>query len=330
MTHACLRRVLLVAVTFAVTGPAFAAPGCALKPFDVWHVWLEQNKVLVEGAIKGKRVAVILDTGAQRTVILRPAARRLGLRTWLTSYSMDGVDGKVPVDVTVIDEVRIGTATRRNWHMLVLGEQDFGDDVAIILGDDFFQRADIEFDLPHRVVRMFRPGPECAGESLAYWGAASVVRMGPVERRPRILVPTAINGESFWAVLDSGAAVTQLDATTAAAVGVTPDTPGVTVAGTTSGLRASEAITWLGAFESFAIGDEGVSRPNLLFGDLRLPRSLLLGADFLLEHRVLIAHSQRKVYFSRVGAATPGAMLAPSGAATDAAPKGVHNPAPDR
>ena len=164
MTHACLRRVLLVAVTFAVTGPAFAAPGCALKPFDVWHVWLEQNKVLVEGAIKGKRVSVILDTGAQRTVILRPAARRLGLRTWLTSYSMDGVDGKVPVDVTVIDEVRIGTATRRNWHMLVLGEQDFGDDVAIILGDDFFQRADIEFDLPHRVVRMaLRGGPNRRG-----------------------------------------------------------------------------------------------------------------------------------------------------------------------
>jgi predicted aspartyl protease len=232
---------------------------------------------------------------------------------------MDGVDGRVPVAVTNIDTVRIGTATRRNWHMLVLGEQDFGNDVAVILGDDFFQRADIEFDHPRRVVRMFHPGPECAGESLAYWGAASVVPMGPVERRPRILVPVHINGKPFWAVLDSGAVLTQLDVTTAAEVGVTPDTPGVTVAGTTSGLRSSEAITWLGAFESFVIGDESVARPNLLFGELGLRRSLLLGADFLLKHRVLIAHSQRKVYFSYVGAAEGEPS---SGPATDAAPKG--------
>jgi len=334
MRLACIRRTLLAALTFAATGLAGAAPPCMLEPFDVWHVWLEQNKVLVEGAINGKRVSAILDTGAQRTVILRPAAKRLGLRTRLTPYSMGGVDGKVTVDVTTIDAVRIGTATRRNWRMLVVGEQDFGDDVAIILGDDFFQHADIEFDLPHRVVRMFHPAPECAGESLAYWGAASVVSMGPVQRRPRTLVPVTINDKAFWAVLDSGAVVTQLDVTTAAAVGVTPDTPGVGVAGTTSGLRASETITWLGAFDSFAIGDESVARPTLLFGELGLSHSLLLGADFLLTHRVLIAHSQRKVYFSPVavttpdailapsGAATPGATLVPSGPAIDAGPKG--------
>jgi predicted aspartyl protease len=154
--------------------------------------------------------------------------------------------------------------------------------------------------------------------------------MGPVQRRPRILVPVAINGKPFWAVLDSGAALTQLDVTTAAEVGVTPDTPGVTVAGTTSGLRSSEAITWLGAFESFVIGDESVARPNLLFGDLGLRRSLLLGADFLLKHRVLIAHSQRKVYFSHVGAANAAGGERSSGAATDAAPKGVHDAERDR
>jgi hypothetical protein len=82
MTYVWLRRLLLVALTFAASGMACAAPACVLKPFDVWNVWLEQNKVLVEGAINGQKVAVILDTGAQRTVILRPAAKRLGLRTW--------------------------------------------------------------------------------------------------------------------------------------------------------------------------------------------------------------------------------------------------------
>jgi hypothetical protein len=58
-------RVLLVAVTLAATGTACAAPGCVLKPFDVWNVWLEQNKVLVEGAINGTKVAVISTRGAR-------------------------------------------------------------------------------------------------------------------------------------------------------------------------------------------------------------------------------------------------------------------------
>jgi hypothetical protein len=142
-------------------------------------------------------------------------------------------------------------------------------------------------------------------------------------------VPVHINGKPFWAAR-LRAVLTQLDVTTAAEVGVTPDTPGVTVAGTTSGLRSSEAITRLGAFESFVIGDGPVARPNLLFGELGLRRSLLLGADFLLKHRVLIAHSQRKVYFSFVGAAKADDTATPPGAATDAVPKGDHNPAPDR
>jgi len=330
MTPAWICRVLVVALTLAATGTACAAPDCALKPFDEWHVWVQQNKILVDGAINGQKVAVLLDTGAQRTMILRPAAKRLGLSTkWTSYYSMAGVGGKAAVDVTDVDEVRIGTAIRRNWQMLVAGEQDFGDDVAVLLGDDFFRRADIEFDLPHRVVRMFHPGPECAGESLAYWGAAHVVTMGPVERRPRILVPVRINDKAFWAVLDSGAAVTELDLTTAAALGVTPDTRGVTWAGTTAGLGAHAATAWLGQFESLAIGGETITTPKLFFGDLGLQRSLLLGADFLLKHRVLIAHSQRKVYFSYVGTPPADDANASSGAATDATPKDG-NPAADR
>ena len=187
--------------------------------------------------------------------------------------------------------------------------------------DTTWKRADIEFDLPHRVVRMFTRA--CAQASAAYWGAASVVPMGP-RCWPRILVPVHINGKPFCC-FRLGAVLTQLDVTTAAEVS-DADTPGVTVAGTTSGLRAID----LGAFESFVIFDESVARPNLLFGELGLRRSLLLGADFLLKHRVLIAHSQRKVYFSFVGAAKADETATPQGAATDAVPMGDHNPAPDR
>ncbi len=76
--------------------------------------------------------------------------------------------------------------------------------------------------------------------------------------------------------------------------------------------------TWIGQFESFAIGNERIRNPKIHFADLwkhmtytrtgsRLSTSfagnpdLLLGADFLRAHRVLVARSQRKMYFTYAG-----------------------------
>ena len=76
--------------------------------------------------------------------------------------------------------------------------------------------------------------------------------------------------------------------------------------------------SWIGTFESFAIGNEVIRSPRIAFADLfryttytetgsRLPKSvenlpaMLLGVDFLRAHRVLIAPSQGKVYFTYEG-----------------------------
>ena len=49
--------------------------------------------------------------------------------------------------------------------MLVAGEHDFGGDVAVILGEDFFRQADIEFDLAHDTVRLFQVATAKASRS---------------------------------------------------------------------------------------------------------------------------------------------------------------------
>ena len=85
--------------------------------------------------------------------------------------------------------------------------------------------------------------------------------------------------------------------------------------GCSSGIGKALFDTWRDPFESFAIGDEIIHNPSLEFGDIwsyspfseigaRLSKfaeglpDMLLGFDFLRAHRVLIANSQRKVYFS--------------------------------
>ena len=71
-------------------------------------------------------------------------------------------------------------------------------------------------------------------------------------------------------------------------------------------------------FQTFTIGDETIRDTRILFADLfgeakytvsgtKIPQrmqwmfSMLLGFDFLQSHRVLIAHSQRKIYFTYAG-----------------------------
>lgn len=76
--------------------------------------------------------------------------------------------------------------------------------------------------------------------------------------------------------------------------------------------------SWIGKFDTFAIGNETVRNPTIHFSDmwrhvtstptgtrLAQPRAglpqMFLGVDFLRAHRVLIAYSQQKVYFTYVG-----------------------------
>ena len=74
------------------------------------------------------------------------------------------------------------------------------------------------------------------------------------------------------------------------------------------GLGARPEQTWLAPFDSFNIGDEEIQQTKLRFGDLSFAETdMLIGADFFLSHRVFVASSQRKLYFTYNGG--PGVQL---------------------
>jgi predicted aspartyl protease len=320
-----IKRTFLVAsaaigVAIASGFCAASTPECKFIRIAEWPVRLEHNKLIVDGAINGRKIGIMLDTGAERSLILRSAAIRLGLTLRRSSrYRIFGLGGETDVEVAHLDEFKIGQATQKNWQVIVAGERDFGDDVAFLLGDDFFHNVDVEFDLAARAVRLYQ-SKDCDGVSLAYWSAngAGQVEIEEVDgNHPQIVLTVQINGQPLRALLDSGASTSTLATSDAARLGVTPQTPGVVARGPGGGLGAKRFDSWIGPFESFTIGDETIKNPQIRFGDLwkdmtygesgsRLQRQvglrpMLLGADFLLAHRVLIAHSQRRIYFTNAG-----------------------------
>ncbi len=321
---------LAMPASFAAGAPA----SCTLARIAEWHTRPTRGQPIVSGTINGQPVGIMLDTGASRSIILRSAAERLGLvRYGARGSRMAGVGGETAVESVLLDEFAIGDDVHRNWRVLVAGEHAFGGDVALIVGEDLFRRAEIEFDLAHDTVRLFQ-ARDCEGASLAYWateGAGAV----DLESTPggTIEVNVEINGRPVVAMLDSGAFASVLTTSRASALGVTPQTAGVVSAGCSTGIGEKSIEFWVGPFASFRIGDELIRNPRIRFGDTwkfstfkgagllssrpaGLP-DMLLGADFLRSHRVLIAHSQRKMYFTYAGGTVfPSLPAKPCGDAT--------------
>jgi predicted aspartyl protease len=335
------RTVAAVVVVLALgcRAPVASGAGCKLATVAEWPIRMERGMLLVDGAINGQPARIMLDTGATRTLLLRAAATRFNVtRADSKSQRMFGVDGETKVEIAFLDEFRVGELARTSFRMLIAGDRDFGADV--LLGEDFLSLVDVEFDLEHNTVRLFQP-ENCEGKKLAYWAttAASVkeVAMDAIQlSRPQIVLDVAINGQNISTQLDSGAAFTVLDKPAAARLGVTPETPGVVAEGKSSGLGGKVLPVWSGTFQSFTIGNETVQDVQLRFSELfrdashaslgtRIPTKLegvqqmLLGVDFLRSHRVLVAHSQRRIYFTHNGGPVFG-RSGPTDAKNDASP----------
>jgi predicted aspartyl protease len=317
------RPISLLAIAGALaiaSGFVAAKPQCHLDQIAEWPVRLERNQLLVDGAVNGQSVVVKLDTGTTRTIILRPAALKLGLALHRTRSRLYGVGGEADLELAWIGELEIGGITRQNLRLLVAGGRDRDEGIAVLLGEDFFQKFDVEFDLAHNAVRLYQPAG-CSDSSLAYWasGGASEVEIKAVDAGPpQIVFMVKINGHPVSALLDSGAESSLLNMSDATAAGITPETAGVVPIGKVGGLGRKSVTTWLGTFQSVAIGNEIVRDAALPFADLYKDATyapmgsfirqradtlqpMLLGVDFLRAHRVLVVHSQRKIYFTYGG-----------------------------
>jgi len=85
-------------------------------------------------------------------------------------------------------------------------------------------------------------------------------------------------------------------------VGIKPDSPGVVYAGPTHGIGRNTIPSYIAPFSSFKIGDEEIRNTKLRIADIDIPGAdMLIGPDFFLSHRIYVANSQHKLYFTYNG-----------------------------
>jgi predicted aspartyl protease len=333
------------------SGSGAAAQQCNMGLAAELPVVMDGNQPLVRVSINGQPVLALLDTGAFKTMIWRGAAERLGLKLVpVEGMKLVGVGGRQNAYKTRVQELKLGQAALKDAPLLVGGqERPLGgrEEIALILGQDLLSRGDLEIDLKGKVVRLYKT-ENCKNKPLVYWTEyynLVDIESPPGESRP-ISIDVLVNGRKVRADLDTGATTSVITTAAARQAGVTTDE--ATAAGASSGIGAKTVSNWIGRFKTVQIGDQTMKNAPLRIADLfrhgseaetgtrisasPVPIEMLLGADFLLSHRVLVAYSQNKVYFSYNGGPifqtrNPRAQeLGPPGEAKPQAPAAAAKP----
>jgi tetratricopeptide (TPR) repeat protein len=148
---------------------------------------------------------------------------------------------------------------------------------------------------------------DCKKTVMAYWAkdgdVYSVIDIDwATAQSPHTTSTAWLNGAKMHVLFDTGAATSVLSVRAAERAGVKTDAPGVVKAGFSHGIGSRVIQTWIAPFDSFKIGDEEVKHTKLRIGEIGgVEADMLIGADFFLSHRIYVASSQRKLYFTYNG-----------------------------
>ncbi|MEP6884757.1 MAG: aspartyl protease family protein [Gammaproteobacteria bacterium] len=262
----------------------------------------------ITAKINGLDARFLLDSGAWYSMISSATTAQFNLRASPAPYGLrvTGVGGSTETSIATIKLFTFAGIPIHNIEFLV-GGSEMGGEVVGLLGQNFLERWDVEYDLAKGVVRILK-AEDCKHTNLAYWvapeQAMSMVDIAyTTPQRPHATGTAYINGTKITAMFDSGASTSVLSLKAAARAGVKPDAPGIVDAGYSNGIGRGMVKSYLAPFASFKIGDnEEIKNTRLRIADMDINEGdMLVGADFFLSHHILISNSQHRVYFTYNG-----------------------------
>lgn len=304
--HRLRRQAPALPVLVLLLVPAAYAGECKLARLTELPVTMDGLRPTFTAQINGTDALFTLDSGAFWSVLSPASAAQYKLHVdhnRLPGFYFKGVGGNVEAAVTTVKTFTVFNVPLHNVDFIV-GGSEVGQNTVGVLGQNLLRVADVEYDLGQGAMRLFRP-TGCRKATLAYWvkPGTSYSEMQieqPTPRQPHTVGLGYLNGAKIRITFDSGAATSVVGLRAAASAGIKPDSPGVQPAGAMAGFGSSTIQTWIATFPVLKIGDEEVHNARLRFGDLG-DWDMLLGSDFFLSHRIYVANSQDKVYFTYNG-----------------------------
>jgi tetratricopeptide (TPR) repeat protein len=306
-TALSLAHVSAIAFISIFGGPgAFASEGCRLGKVAELPITMAGTRPLINAKINDKEARFVLDSGSFYSVMSAASAAQFNLKLKPAPYGfyLRGIGGDADTQIATVKEFKMAGALFHNVEFLAGGSEVGSEGV---IGQNFLEQWDVEYDFSKGVVRLFKPDG-CRKYRLAYWitpgQAFSEMEIETVvQARLHTIGVGYVNDQKIRVMFDTGAYTSVLSRKAAARAGIKIDSPGVVEAGYSSGFGRSRVKNYIATASSFKIGnDEEIKNARLRILDGDLPDAdMLLGSDFFVSHHVFVANSQHKLYVTYNG-----------------------------
>lgn len=295
-----------------------ALGGCATGNCDV-EKWAELPLLpgralpLVQISVNGRPAAMVLDSGAQRSMLAAASAARLGVVATgrERAVTMAGIGGNTVNRETRVADFVFGSIRARDMSVMVapltLPVID-GIPVDGLLGADVLAPLDVELDLPHRRVAFYKQRTCAAGPP---WSEPYATLSAKRGLDNTVVIPAVLDGQPQRAMLDTGTMLSTVSLDAALRGGVDEMAlrrdPVVAIHGANQGLSSHR----LHKFAELGIGQDAVPAPVVVVTDAAgaaAARSwdMLIGNDYIGRKKLWLSYATDQVFVAPpVGAVVP-------------------------
>ena len=309
-------RVVLALLTATIL-PSASFAVCRRSAADL-PVTVQDTRPVVGAKINGQDAKLLIDSGSYLSSISSSAAEQYKLQT-----GMSASHSSLPA--AVVKKFTIANVDVNNLEFQVAGNRGGDNGNVGLLGQSFLERWDVEYDLANGMLRLMTDD-DCHNTFLAYWvtpGQAYTTMSirSASTREPLTMGSAYVNGVKIRVTFDTGAPQSVLSLKAAERAGVKIDMAGVVDGGVTRGVGRNLVKSYIAPFDSFKFENgEEIRHTHLRVADLNMNSDMLLGADFFLSHRVFVANSQNKLYFTYNGGPVFDLMTASQSASQPTTP----------
>jgi len=293
------RRWAACLMLFALGGCAEDLTNCNLVVVAKIPLEVRNRLLVVPAGIGGHRVSLLVDSGAERTVLSSELVDRLGLeRDERFVTRSTGVGGAFTSNDAIIPDLVLG-GVRFPLTSVSVGQFQFGPGLTAdgLLGSDVLLAFDLDIDVPRRTLTLYRPRA-CPG-ALPPWNEPYALVPGVTALRDRLLIPLELDGVQGMGILDTGAQATTIGQRLADRLGLTPAEMAGDPIVQHHGAGPVSRDARLHRFSLLRIGPAVATNPilSVLPVDAGVGDALV-GEDFINGRRIWLSFANREVFIA--------------------------------
>jgi predicted aspartyl protease len=276
--------------------------GCSTRLLGKIVVATLNRAPFVTLAANGHSVTLIVDTGAERTVLTPEAAKAIDAQRPRIEFQrrVRGVGGDLAsqeVELRTFAAGELPIPWRRLLVAPVRTAKVFPTPLDGLLGADVLSDFDLELNLRRQSLGLYQK-QACPAAAPNWAGPYSSISTG-LSPGGRFFFPVQLDGHRLTATIDTGSQLTVLATASAHAIGVTQAALSRDRSLAMQGVAGDPQSSRIHRFDKLQLGDFVIRNPEIVVADLALREAdLVLGVDLLSSRRLWLSYGSRRIFIS--------------------------------